>query len=66
MLREKRKLSKNIEEKKYSEIRHFKSKKVNPSVNKFVFFFFLRKAQCRWWCPLIISEKSRLKSLKFF
>lgn len=40
MLREKRKLSKNIEEKKYSEIRHFKSKKVNPSVNKFVFFFF--------------------------
>lgn len=65
MLREKRKLSKNIEEKKYSEIRYFKSKKVNPSVNKFV-FFFLRKAQYRWWCPLIISEKSRLKSLKFF
>jgi hypothetical protein len=30
------------------------------------FFFFLRKAQCRWWCPLIISEKSRLKSLNFF
>jgi len=65
MLREKRKLSKNIEEKKYSEIRHFMSKKVNHSVNKFV-FFFLRKAQCRWWCPLIISEKSRLKSLIFF
>lgn len=66
MLREKRKLSKNIEEKKYSEIRYFNSKKVNSSDNKFVFFFFLRKAQCKWCCPLIISEKSRLKSLKFF
>lgn len=44
MMREKRKLSKNIEEKKYSEIQHFKSKKVNPSVNKFVFFFFFKKS----------------------
>lgn len=40
MLREKKELPKNIEEKKYSEIRYFNSKKVNSSDNKFVFFFF--------------------------